>query len=116
MDIIINETGESVTLRVLDDNNIDYFGDLSAGDQCIVYDRDAEVYRADRDTVEWWQARVNDIYAVEQHADMVAHRLGTTRRHVLNSVAEAGDALDESYRQRVIRALDTLESLDDLSY
>lgn len=109
MNIIINETGEQVTLKVLDSRGIDYFADLAAGDQQIVFDRDAEAYRADQATVDWWRERIQDIYDVEVRADEVAYDTGRSVETVMAELPELGDDL-EHYKENAIALLDEIEA------
>lgn len=113
MEIIINETGEQVELRIYDDNDIDYFAELASGDRCLVWDAEEEVYRADADTVQWWRDRINDIYAVETRADEIAYNLDTTKHRVMVCIEEAMLDLDEYYKASAIELLDNLTE-DDL--
>jgi hypothetical protein len=113
MEIIINETGRLAVLTIVDDNGNNYFDDLIAGDDYIKWDSDAEAYRADADTVQWWRDRIDDIYAVEERAREVADELNTTKRHIMTYIEEAHPQLDEHYREAVLELLNDLTA-DDL--
>ena len=55
MKIRIKETKEVTELTLRDKNGIDYFGDLSANDDNITYNREDDVYECDSDTYDFWE-------------------------------------------------------------
>lgn len=108
MDIIINETGETKTLEMIDprtgnDCVVDFIGNHGgfAGD--FNFDNDHGVYRCDAETYRYWSQVIADNDQLEHRIADLVERYGDA---VYNVVSTADDG-DLEYRAKIINnALD----------
>lgn len=109
MNIVINGTEKVETLSIIDSNGIDFTDDLignygALSDGQFTYDADADVYRCDQDTFDWWAT----VLAAEQELDDriadLAEEHGSDA--VYNAIGTAGDCDLEDQAAAINAALD----------
>lgn len=113
MDVRIRETGKLVDLSIRDpysgtDCTQDMIGNAGAlTDGQFVWDDDADVWRADEDTVNWWAQYISDTEQTWREATELADELGVSVADITERIDKGMQAPNdyETHRRDAVRVL-----------
>jgi len=114
MNVQIKETGQKVTLNIIDDNEIDWTNDLigNAGalhDGQFTWSDEDNAYIADQDTYDWWSNYIRDTDATDQDVESLARKLGIGESVIRERIAKNTGNDYEEHRSEAVFAMRELE-------
>lgn len=110
MDIKIKETGQVVTLSIIDKNSgVDWIADLIGNSGTILeWSDDENCHLADQETVDWWRQYISDTDRTEAEAESMAQKYNIDIRDIIGAIqSELGPDYND-HRNQAIYAMDKI--------
>jgi len=106
MEIKIKETGKIVKLACIDPRTgVNWVRELTADDDCIVWNAEEEIYEADQDTIDWWIKYTSDWEKTQQEIIDLAWELKIPEEDIRSRIADEPCNDYEDHRPTAVRIM-----------